>query len=264
MRRETSHASMVEPIRSPDPQMDSRFTAGSTSRQRRHQFFAAVALLLLALIVVPPFININRFRRSIVHSISAGLGRPVEASAVELELFPRPGFVLHNLTVTEDPAYGAEPVMMAQTVTASLRASTLWHRRVEIASLRFDSPSVNLARNVQGHWNFESLLRNSPALRPRSPRVSTSSSMFNMPLPFPYVEATDARINFKLASEKLPFSLEKADLAVWKESGNHWRLRIKARPVRTDLTVMDAGQIRGEGTLMTGGVLMSSPVRANI
>lgn len=245
---------MIEPVSSPEAQIESR----SRLRQRRRRFFLAAVLVLLILVVVPPFININRFRRSIVHSISAGLGRPVEASAVELELFPRPGFVLHNLTVGEDPAFGAEPVMMAQTVTAGLRASTLWHARVEIATLRFDAPSVNLVRNPQGRWNFESLLKNSPALQ------SHGSSASSKPLPFPYVEATDARINFKLGPEKLPFSLERADLAVWKESGHKWRLRIKARPVRTDLTVMDAGQIRGEGTLITEGALWNAPVQASL
>ncbi len=249
---------MIEPVSSPDAERERRSAAGRNSPQLWHRLLAGGLLLLLALVVIPPFININRFRRSIVHSISDGLGRPVEASAVELEVLPRPGFVLHNLTVGEDPAYGAEPVMTAQTVTAGLRASTLWHARVEIATLHFDAPSVNLVRDTQGHWNFEPLLRNSPALRSR--RSSASSR----PLPFPYVEATGARVNFKLGPEKLPFSLERADLAVWKESSHEWRLRIKARPVRTDLTVMDAGQIRGEGTLMTGGVLMSSPVRANI
>ena len=240
---------------SPDPPVKTR----SKLRPSRNRLLAGAALLLLALIVFPPFINISRFRRTILRSVSDGLGRPVEASAVELVLFPRPGFVLHNLTVGEDPAYGAEPVMMAETVTAGLRASTLWHARVEIATLHFDAPSVNLVRNAEGQWNFESLLRSSRVLRGRG-----ASGSSRRPLPFPYVEATDARINFKLGVEKLPFSLERADLAVWKESRHEWRLRIKARPLRTDLTMMDAGQIRGEGTLMTGGPLMNAPVRATL
>ncbi len=223
----------------------------------RHVLTAAVLLLLLA-VVVPPFINIGRFRRSIIRSISAGLGRPVEARAVELQLFPLPGFVLHNLTISEDPAFGAEPVMAAETVTAILRPSTLWHARVEIATLRFDTPSVNLVRNAQGQWNFESLLRNSPALRRRK------GAAHSMPMPFPYVEATDARINFKFGAEKLPFSLEQANLALWKESRHDWHMRIKARPVRTDLTVEDAGEIRGEGELRTGGILMNAPIRASL
>ncbi|HTU50894.1 MAG TPA: AsmA family protein [Acidobacteriaceae bacterium] len=230
--------------------------------RRKSVFLAAFALLVLT-IVVPPFVNINRFRHLIVQSISAGLDRPVYANSVELTLFPRPAFVLHHLTVAEWPQYGAEPVITAETVTASLRASTLWHRRVEIASLHFDAPSVNLARDSNGEWNFESLISNSPVLRLSGNSTSGASSSASPP-PFPYVEATDARINFKRGAEKLPFSLEGAQLAFWKESGNEWHVRIKARPVRTDLPPGDAGQILGEASVKTTGVLMDSPIRASL
>jgi hypothetical protein len=229
---------------------------GNISRARIF-LLAAFALLVLT-IVVPPFVNINRFRHSIVQSISAGLDRPVYASAVDLTLFPRPAFVLHHLTVAEWPAYGAEPVITAETVTASLRASTFWHRRVEIASLHFDAPSVNLARDSSGQWNIESLISNSAVLR--TPGTSSTAS----PPPFPYVEATDARINFKRGAEKLPLSLEGAQLAFWKESGSEWHVRIKARPVRTDLPPGDAGQLLGEASLKTTAVLMDSLVRATL
>jgi hypothetical protein len=226
-------------------------------------FFLVVFALLVLAIAVPPFVNINRFRHSIVQSISAGLDRPVFANAVELTLLPRPAFVLHHLTVAEWPEYGAEPVITAETVTASLRASTLWHRRVEIASLHFDAPSVNLARDSNGQWNFESLISNSPVLRLSGTSASGTTSSSSTP-PFPYVEATDARINFKRGPEKLPFSLEGAQLAFWKESGNEWHVRIKARPVRTDLPPGDAGQILGEASVKTTGVLMDSPIRVSL
>lgn len=245
---------MIDSVISSDPQAGKPSRSESGSRRIRSRLFAAAVSLLALIVVAPPFININSFRRSIVHSISTGLGRPVEASSVELQLFPRPGFVLHNLTVSEDPSFGAEPVMMAETVTAGLRASTLWHRRMEIASLRFDTPSVNLVRNSQGHWNFESLLVNSPVLQ-RHRNVAVSE-----PMSFPYVEATGARINFKLGPEKLPFSLQRANLTLWKESSHEWRVRIRARPVRTDLSVADAGEIRGAGTLISGATLMNAPV----
>jgi AsmA family len=236
-------------------------SVGNISRRKRY-FLAALALLVLT-IVVPPFVNINRFRHSIVQSISAGLDRPVYANSVELTLFPRPAFVLHHLTVADWPEYGAEPVITAETVTASLRASTLWHRRVEIASLHFDQPSVNLARDSEGEWNFESLISNSPVLRLSGNSTSGASSSTSPP-PFPYVEATDARINFKRGAEKLPFSLEGAQLAFWKESGNEWHVRIKARPVRTDLPPGDAGQILGEASVKTTAVLMDSPIQASL
>lgn len=227
-------------------------------RWGRGRIILAAIVLLVLVIFVPPFINVSRYRRTVVHSISAGLGRPVEASSVELQLFPRPGFVLHNLVVAEDPGFGGEPVMMAETVIAGLRASTLWHRRVEIASLRFENPSVNLVRDAEGHWNFESLFH-APAVQQHRSAVATNAAM-----PFPYVEASGARINFKRGAEKLPFSLEEAHLEVWEESGHEWRMRIRAHPVRTDLSVAAAGEIRGDGWLRSQGTLMDSPVHLDL
>lgn len=246
---------MIDSVSSFDSQTETRLVSAHARRRRlRNRLMAAVLLLLIAVVIVPPFININRFRRSIVRSIGAGLGRHVEASSVELQLFPIPGFVLHNLTVSEDPSFGAEPVMTADTVTAVLRASTLWHRRVEIATLRVHHASLNLVRNAQGRWNCENLLVNSPALRKRHATPDTE------PVSFPYVEATETRINFKRGTEKLPFSLESANLALWKQSSHEWRVRIRARPVRTDLSVANAGEIRGAGTLVSSPTLMNDPV----
>ncbi len=247
---------MVEPASSCEHHSQPSQRRQTDLRQNKFRFALALLSLVLLAIFVPPWININSFRRSIVRSISAGLGRPVHADAVELTLLPRPAFILHNLTVAEDPAYGAEPVLMADTVTASLRTSTLWHLRVEIADLHLDTPSLNLSRDAEGHWNFESLLHHSPALH----RTSTSATP---PPPFPYVEATEARINFKFGPEKLPFSLEGAKLAVWKEPSNEWHLRMEARPVRTDLPVADDGQIRGEAMVQAADILENSPVRAS-
>lgn len=246
----------VDPTASSRSQTEMQSLPAQKPPRKRFRLVALAAFLVLLLIVIPPFININHFRRSIIHSIGDGLGRPVHASSVELVLFPRPGFVLHNLTVDENPAFGAEPVMMAASVTATLRASTLWHRRVEIATLRFDTPSVNLTRNAEGHWNFESLLQNSPALHAQVARVA-------VPVHFPYIEATEARINFKMDAEKLPFSLENANLSLWKESGGTWHVRLRARPVRTDITVADAGEIRGEAALKSASVLNESTLQAH-
>jgi hypothetical protein len=223
------------------------------------QIYGALAALLLAALIVPPFIRVDRFRRTLLHSIGEGLGRPVNATSVELRLLPLPSFVLHNFTVSEDPAFGAEPVLTAESVTVLPRASTLWHRRVEVATLSFNHASVNLVRNAGGHWNFEALLQHSPAVQ-RQNRHAAAQDV-EPPMPFPYIEATRTRVNFKSGAEKLPLSLEEANLALWKESAREWRARVRARPVRTDAEVADAGQIRLQASLLATGPLGDSPLQ---
>ena len=70
---------------------------------------------------------------------------------------------------------------------------------------------------------------------------------------FPYIEATGARVNLKLADEKEPFSLTDADFALWLPTPAQWRVRIEGKPARTDTNISDPGTVRLEGSLETGG-----------
>lgn len=200
-------------------------------------FLVAVFVLLLLAAAAAPWANVSRFRRRIVQSISAELGRPVHVGAVSFQLFPRPAFVLSDFSVEEDPAFGVEPVMTAATVTATLRANTLWRRRVDVASLDFEDPSFNLVRNADGQWDFDSILRHANGPQTQGPG------------PFPSVEATGARINFKFGNEKQPLSLMDADVSLSKEAIGQWHVNIQARPVRTDLDATDMGEVRVDAAL---------------
>ncbi|MFZ1015417.1 MAG: AsmA family protein, partial [Terracidiphilus sp.] len=177
-------------------------TEGSEhSRRKRLGFLlaaAAVLAILLAIAIVPPLISISRYKNSITRLVSASMGRPVHLSSVELRLLPRPGFVMTDLSVDEDPAFGAEPILHANTVIAAIRLLSLWRGRLEISSISVDEASVNLVRNAEGRWNLDSLLRSAPAR-------SSNAAQGKAP-PFPYLEATDSRINLKNGLEKLPYS----------------------------------------------------------
>jgi len=116
-----------------------------------------IILLILLGIVVPPFVNVGRYRAYIAETMSRALGRPVAFDNISLRLLPQPGFDIQNLTVGDDPAYSAEPILRSEEVTAILRMSSLWRGRLEIARLSFKYPSLNLVRRAEGDWNVESL-----------------------------------------------------------------------------------------------------------
>ena len=98
---------------------------GERSKRRRKRLALVLAAIaaLLALLLVPPYVSISRYKDRITQLVSASLGRPVRLSSLELRLLPRPGFVITDLTVEEDPAFGAEPILHASTVVASIRLS---------------------------------------------------------------------------------------------------------------------------------------------
>ncbi len=216
------------------------------------------ALLLAAAIVAPPLVSLNRVHRRIADSISQAIGRPVRMSSIKLRLLPRPGFEIADFVVEEAPGFGAEPILRSSQVVASVRLLPLWRGRLEIARIAFDEPSVNLVRNREGRWNFNSLL-SQVAQVPKAPTGERHPGGLQR---FPYIDASNARINFKSGDEKLPFSFFNADLAVWLENPGEWRIEFAAQPVRTDLSLdlANTGTLRLDGSLRYGATLSQMPM----
>jgi hypothetical protein len=223
-------------------------------RMRKRLWLVLVALaVILTVIIVPPLLSIGRYKSQITHLVSASLGRPVRLSSVELRLFPRPGFVLTDLTVEEDPAYGAEPVLHANRVTAAIRLISLWRGKLEISRISVDEASLNLVRSGDGRWNLDPFFRTAAA---------PSNGAKDKAPPIPYLEATNSRVNIKNGLEKLPFSLVNADLSFWQENPGDWRLRLRGQPARTDvsLDLADTGIVRLEASLGHALELSKMPI----
>ena len=134
----------------------------------------------------------------------------------------------------------------------------LWRGRLEIARIAFDEPSVNLVRNREGRWNFDSLLSQAAQI-PKAPTGERHPGSLQR---FPYIDASNARINFKNGDEKLPFSFFNADLAVWLENPGEWRIEFAAQPVRTDvsLDLANTGTFRLDGSLRHAATLSQMPM----
>lgn len=230
--------------------------AEATPRRRRWWLWVVALVVVLLLFLTPPLVNVNRLQRRIAASISASLGRPVHLDSVSLHLLPVPGFTLQNFVVSEDPAFGAEPIIRANSVDVTLRPSSLWRRHVEFSTISFDQPSLNLVRNQAGQWNVQSLLMHAAQVN-TAPTAQRKAG----PEPrFPYIEASEARVNLKMGDEKKPFSLTDADFALWLTSPQEWRVRLKGTPTRTDTNISDPGTLRLEGSLKRAATMAEVPV----
>jgi hypothetical protein len=228
----------------------------ATRTLRRLLYVSIAVLILFLLVLLPPLISANRYQRRIATSIGDSLGRPVHLDSVSLNLLPLPGFILQNFVVGEDPAFGTEPIIRANSVRATLRLSSLWRRRVEFSTISFTEPSVNLVHTSNGKWNIESILIQAAHIE-TAPTAQRRAG----PAPrFPYIEATGARLNLKLDHEKTPVSLTDADFALWVANPQQWQLRLHGHPTRTDTGVSDAGIVQLEGTLGRAASLSQVPI----
>lgn len=231
----------------------------SDQRKRKRRIIIGIALALLLAVVVPPFVNANRFKVRLARSVSGSIGRNVSMGDVNIRLLPLPGFEIQNFVIMDDPAFSAEPMLRAESVTARLRLTSLWRGRLEIARLSFAYPSLNLVRDAEGHWNIESLLS-------RASQVSAAPTAKKKPEArprFPYIEADSGRINFKILQEKKAHALVEADFSLWQEAENQWNMRLEARPTRTDANLGDTGTLRLEGSFQRADKIENTPMKVS-
>ncbi|HEX5233895.1 MAG TPA: AsmA family protein [Silvibacterium sp.] len=229
-----------------------------TQSHRARWIVAALVFLLVLNGLLLPLISLGGYHRTIADSLTRSLGHTVHLRSVNLAVFPLPGLVIHDLTVEEDPSFGAEPLLHAPTVTVFLRVSSLWRQRLEISRINLENASVNLARDPSGRWNFSSLLLQAS----RTPTAPTAQRRPSSAPRFPYIEFSAARINFKEGAEKKALSFLNADASVWLANPNQWHIRFAAQPARTDLNLelADTGVVRLEGSLTRASSISELPL----
>ncbi len=225
------------------------------SQEPNRIFLLLVLLVVLVLLLWRPGVDFLRVR--ITQSISRGLGRQVEIGNVSLQVLPRPGFELSQFVVHDDPRFSNEPMLRADEVTALLHLSSIWRRRIEIAQLNLKEPSLNLVRASDGRWNIESLLERAAQI-PVAPTAKVTSEARPR---FPYIEADQGRINFRVGLEKKAYALTAADFSLWLESEGEWGMRLRARPVRVDMSSSDTGTLRVNGSWKRAPELSQTPVQ---
>ena len=156
---------------------------------------------------------------------------------------PTPGIVAHEVTIEEDPRFGQEYFLRAQSVTASPRWSSLLAGRLELGTLELSQPSLNF-RHSDGRWNVENWLptpdqNNSPNSIPtRAPREAAKLTR---------IVIDGGRINFSRGIDRRPFALVDVAGSVEQESTGRWQISLEARPIRATVQLQDTGLLRLTG-----------------
>lgn len=127
-----------------------------------------VVLSLVAMaLIVPHFIDINKYHNQIQAQLEKRLGRHVSLANMDLSLFP-PSFRAENAVISEDPRFNTgNPFATAERLTVSVRFWPLLRKVVEIKSLELDRPRIELVKDAQGAWNFDTLGQDSRAVPPQ-------------------------------------------------------------------------------------------------
>lgn len=228
-------------------------------RRPRIRVYLAIFVTIALGFLLPPAISLKHFRAALSQSLSRSLGRQATVQDVHLRLLPLPGFTFRRLRISDDEEFGAEPILQTQedgqSSAATLRLTSLWRGRLEIASISLTQASLNLVRAPDGHWNLERLINRAAQV----PSAPTSKKEPEARTRFPYIELKESRINFKSGPEKKPFTLSEAEFALWLAAENRWNVRLKAVPLRTDESISDTGVIRLSGSFDRANQFAQTP-----
>ncbi len=202
-----------------------------TTAARKVFKWAGIGLLLLLIAgIAAPYLSADMFAGRVRASLERALGgkRKVELDGVHFSLFEGPAISIDRVTIHEDPAVGAEPLVYIHDSGASLQvAPSLWALlagRFEISSIRLDGASINMSKSGPasewGQWNFDSFVN-------RSFMAAA-----------PAVHIRDSRINFKFGDTKSILYLTETDLDISPPHTNSggWDVACSAKTARTDRT----------------------------
>lgn len=211
---------------------------------------AFIVLVWLAGIAVTLLIGHTRLHDRLTHRLESVFGRHVEVARYEFSLWSGPTLTADSVTFSEDPRFGHEYFLRADSVRVRLHWQSLFRGRVDVGTVTLDRPSLNLVRDSNGDWNLGEWLPRitsggsaaGATAAPASANTATSAS------PQPYVRFDrirfdDGRINFKRSDEKIPFAFVGVAGSVEPDAPGRWRIDLEAVPTRAAVPLQQPGLI---------------------
>jgi hypothetical protein len=196
--------------------------------------------LWLADLGVSLLIRHTRLQRRLTARLETVFGRSVEVASYDFSLWGGPTLQAHAVTFGEDPRFGHEYFLRADSLTVRLRWQSFFRGHVELGAIALESPSLNLVRNSGGDWNVAEWL-------PKSVGGAPSSSLPGAAVRFGRIDVASGRINFKRGDEKLPFALTNVNGYMEPDRSGRWTLNLEAVPTRAAVLQQQAGTIRVSG-----------------
>src|SRR6202789_4217176 len=230
---------LSEPVLPAPPLKAERPRRRSWTRWLRWIVFFVV-FLWLADFGVSLLIRHTRRQRRLTARLESVFGRSVEVSRYDFSLWGGPTLEAQAVTFGEDPRFGHEYFLRADSLTVRLRWQSFFRGHMELGAIALESPSLNLVRNSGGDWNVAEWL-------PKSGGGAPSSSLPGAAVRFGRIDVTSGRINFKRGDEKLPFALTNVKGYMEPDRSGRWTLNLEAVPTRAAVLQQQAGTIRVSG-----------------
>jgi len=128
------------------------------TKSRLLKLIIIVILLIVAAVAAAPLIRITPLRSAAEIKLSEMLGRKVTVESARLNLLTGPSLTLTGMTAQEDPDFGSDVFLRADSVRADFDvAEYLRTRKLVIRAMTLKSPQINLVENTDGVWSWTTI-----------------------------------------------------------------------------------------------------------
>lgn len=234
---------MSQTLSAPAPHSESHEAAPRSRRWTRWPKYFLLFLVFLWVVDlgISLLIRHTRLQKRLTARLESVFGRSVEVGRYNFSLWGGPTLEAQSVTFSEDPRFGYEYFLRSESLTVRLRWESLFRGHLQLGTISLVRPSLNLVRNADGDWNVAEWLPkpNGGATGAASPQRSA--------IRFGRIEVDSGRINFKRASEKLPFALVNVNGYLEPDGQGRWTMNLSAAPTRAAVVVQQAGTIYVSG-----------------
>lgn len=188
----------------------------------------------------------TRLRIILDERLETAFGRPVEVGRYSFSLWGGPSLRADSISVAEDPRFGFEYFLRAESLRIRLSWQGLLRGRLELGTVSLTRPSLNLVRAADGDWNIEAWL---PRPAGGAAKAGAVPAGLGVTQRLRRIEVDSGRVNFKRGTIKLPFAFESVNGFLEQDSPGSWRADLETQPARAAAIVQQAGILRVQGHL---------------
>lgn len=122
-------------------------------------FFGILGVLFLiviaGIIVVPRLIDPNNYKHQIIQAVKSATGRDLVINGeMSLSFFPL-GFKLPDVTLSNTPGFGEEPLASVKLVRIQAQLMPLLKKRLEVDEVLIEGLTIHLAKDASGKANWQ-------------------------------------------------------------------------------------------------------------
>lgn len=156
---------------------------------------------LIADLALKNFLSEERLRVMLVEPVQEQLGRQVEIGAIKVSLFS--GIDLTDIVVKEKNP--AREFVSIGTFRIKYELMPLFEKRLVISELLIDKPTVNIAKDPEGNFNFADLsLKPKKIVKEVPPPEQQKAEPLPITLVFNQIRVNDLNLTFTDQAGKLP------------------------------------------------------------